>query len=380
VAGVTVGTMALIIIMSVFNGFESLVIRLFNTFNPDIEIRAVQGKTFNINDLRVDEIKKIPGVFYYTETIEENALLKYKDKQFIATIKGVNSDYQKLARLDTMVIDGAFMLSHDSVNFAVVGQGVAYNLDLALNDMFNPLEVYVPRKEGNIQTNITDAFNSEVLMPSAVFSVQQDYDVKYVFVPIAFARKIMGYTTEVSSVELGVEKNADMQLVQEKVKQIAGEKFTVKNRFEQQEMLYKIMKSEKWAIILILTFILLIATFNVIATITMLILDKKKDIAVLWSMGAEKVMLRKIFLIEGMIIMVVGAILGMALGGLVCWLQQHYGFVKMPDNGAFVITSYPVDMKFADFIYVLLIDLAIGIGTAWYPVTKISRKNLEIKF
>lgn len=380
VTGVAVGTMALIIIMSVFNGFESLVIQLFNTFNPDIEIRAAQGKTFDIDELRVDEIKKIPGVFYYTETIEENALLKYKDKQFIATIKGVNSDYPKLARLDTMVIDGDFMLNQDSISFAVVGQGVAYNLDLALNDMFNPLEVYVPRMEGNIQTNIADAFNSEVIMPSGVFSVQQDYDVKYVLVPIAFARKLMGYTNQVSSVELGVDKNADMQMVQDKVKQIVGGKFHVKNRFEQQEMLYKIMKSEKWAIILILTFILLIATFNVIATLTMLILDKKKDIAVLWSMGADKVTLRKVFLIEGMIIMLMGAVLGMILGGIVCWLQQQYGFVKMPDNGAFVISAYPVDMKIADFGYVFLIDLAIGIATAWYPVTRISRKNLEIKF
>lgn len=380
VVGVTVGTMALVIIMSVFNGFEVLVMDLFNTFNPDIEIRAVKGKTFDINDLRVEEIKKIPGVFYYTETIEDNALLKYKDKQFIATIKGVSPDYQKLARLDTMVIDGDFMLSRDSINFAVVGQGVAYNLNLALNDMFNPLEVYVPRREGNIQTNVMDAFTSEMLMPSAVFSVQQEYDTKYVLVPIAFARKLLEYTNQVSSVELGIEKNANIQAIQEKVKEITGEKFTVKNRFEQQETLYKIMKSEKWAIILILTFILLIATFNVIATLTMLILDKKKDIAVLWSMGADKRMLRKVFLIEGMIIMFMGAVLGMALGGFVCWLQQQYGLITMPDNGTFVITAYPVDMRFADFVYVLLIDLAIGITTSWYPVTRISRKNLEIKF
>ncbi len=383
ILGVTIGTMALIIILSVFNGFESLVIQLFNSFNPDIQITAAQGKNFTVDSLPSEQLKKIPGVFYYTEVIEENALIKYKDKQFIATIKGVNADYGKLSRLDTMVIDGTFLLQNDSINFAVVGQGVAYNLDLSLNDMFNPLEIYVPRSEGKIQSNIADAFTSDIIYPSGVFSVQQDYDVKYVLVPLKFARKIMEYGNKVTSVELGIEKNADYKSIQEKVSELvnkSGNNFIIKNRFQQQEMLYKIMKSEKWAIILILSFILCIATFNVIATLTMLILDKKKDIAVMWSMGANKIMLRKIFFVEGIIIMLIGAILGLAFGFLICWLQQKYGFVRMPANGAFVIEAYPVDMKLKDFGIVFLIDAIIGVITVWYPITKISRKNLEIKF
>lgn len=383
VLGVTIGTMALIVIMSVFNGFESLVIRLFNSFNPDIQITATQGKTFNVSDMPAEQIKKIPGVFYYTEVIEENALIKYKDKQFIATVKGVNPDYQKMSRLDTMVIDGSFVLQSDSVSFAVVGQGVAYNLDLALNDMFNPMEIYVPRSEGKIQSNFADAFNSDLIYPSSVFSVQQDYDTKYILVPLEFARKIMDYTGKATAIDIGVEKNADSKEIQKQITALlekTGIKFTVKNRFQQQEMLYKIMKSEKWAIILILSFILFIATFNVIATLTMLILDKKKDIAVLWSMGANKTVLRKIFFTEGLIIMFAGSILGLAAGFVVCWLQQTYGFIQMPDNGAFVISAYPMDMKISDFLFVFVIDIFIGVLTVWYPITRISHKNLEIKF
>jgi lipoprotein-releasing system permease protein len=371
-----VGTAALIIVMSVFNGFETVVVRLFNTFNPEIQITAKEGKTFDITTLPVDKIRQIPGVVYMTDAIEENALLKYKDKQFIATIKGVSPDYQKLSGIDTMIAQGKFILQKDSNNYAIVGQGVAYNLGLDLNDYMNPLEIYVPRRKSNF-TNPLEAFNSEVTFPSGIFSVQQDYDIKYIIIPLRFARKLLNYDKEVSSEEIGLSSNADWDKIQEQIANIAGDKFSVKNRFQQQELLYKIMKSEKWAIILILSFILLIATFNIIGTLTMLILDKKKDIAILWSMGADRKLIRRIFFAEGMMITFIGALAGLALGAIVCWLQQHFGIIRMPDSGSFVITAYPVHMQALDFVYVLLIDVGIGLLVSWYPVRQISKKTIE---
>lgn len=368
--------MALIIVMSVFNGFENVVVKLFNTFNPEIQITAATGKTFDITTLPVAKIKALPGVVYYTDVIEENALLKYKEKQFIATIKGVNPDYQKLSGIDTMMTQGEFEIQKDSNNYAVVGQGVAYNLGLELNDYLNPLEVYVPRRGSSSMTNMMEAFNSEVLFTSGIFSVQQDFDEKYVIIPIRFARKLLDYDKEVTSVELGLDASADKEIIQKQIEETVGDKFVVKNRFQQQELLYKIMKSEKWAIILILSFILLIATFNVIGTLTMLILDKKKDISILWSMGADRKLIRRIFFAEGMMITFLGAFLGLGLGALICWLQQKFGFVHMPEGGSFVITSYPVHMQIKDFIYVFAIDMVIGVITSWYPVKQISKKTI----
>ena len=306
--------MALIVVLSVFNGFETVVVRLFNTFNPELQITASEGKTFDVDSLPLNKIKQVEGVAYLTDVIEENALLRYKEKQYIATIKGVGADYSKISRIDTMIVQGDFLLQRDSIDYAVVGNGVAYNLGLNLNDYLDPLEVYVPRRGIESSINPLESFNSEMLSPKGIFSVQQDFDVKYVIVPIRFARKILDYTNEVTSEEISLVKGADVEKVQPEIEKITGNKFSVKNRFQQQELLYKIMKSEKWAIVLILSFILLIATFNVIGTLTMLILDKKKDISVLWSMGADRKLIRRVFFTEGMMITFLGA-----LSGLVLW-------------------------------------------------------------
>lgn len=225
--------------------------------------------------------------------------------------------------------------------------------------------------------NPLEAFNSEVLFPSGIISVQQDFDIKYVLIPIRFARKLLDYKNEATSVELGLKSGADVDKIQQQIEKITGDKFSIKNRFQQQELLYKIMKSEKWAIVLILSFILLVATFNIIGTLTMLILDKKKDIAVLWSMGADKTLIRKIFFTEGMMITLFGAVFGLAFGVLVCWLQQKFGFITMPDDGTFVISEYPVEMHSFDFILVLAIDLVIGVVTSLLPVHQISKRTIE---
>ncbi len=380
VVGVTVGTMALVIVLSVFNGFESLIVSLFNSFNPALSISVKEGKTFHFDDFPADSIKNIPGVFVMTQVIEENALLKYQNKQFIATIKGVSPEFEAMSGLDTMLIDGNFSLKTQNQSHIILGAGVAYYLHASLSDPANPITVFVPRREGNIGMSLEKAFNSRSIFPSAIFSIQQDFDVKYAVVPIDFARELLDYDDEVTAIELGLTAGADNDKIQKQIKNILGEKYEVKNRFEQQVLLYKIMKSEKWAIFFILTFILIIATFNVIGSLTMLILDKKKDIAILHSMGAGKQLIKRIFLIEGIMISVGGAVTGLILGGLISLLQQKFGFIGLGNGtGTFVVDAYPVKIIFSDFILVFITVISIGLIAAWYPVNQLSKKHIDQK-
>lgn len=367
--GVSIGTMALIIVLSVFNGFEKLVVSLFNSFNPDLVITVKEGKTFRSADFPESQLRRIPGVLYLTEVIEENALLKYKEKQSIVTIKGVSEDFIRMTGVDTMISEGKFQLQEGSQDFAVLGYGVAGTLGANLNDFLNPISVYVPRRTSSFSSGMENAFNSEAIFPSGYFSIQQDYDVKYVIMPLRFVKKLLEYDQEVTGIELGLKKGADVSSIQQQVQAIAGDRFSVKNRYQQQEFLFRIMKSEKWVIFLILTFILIIATFNMIGSLSMIILDKKKDITILQSLGAGKTLIRRIFLIEGMMISLTGAFSGLLLGAIVCWLQLQFGIIKLgsPDS-TFVVSTYPVNMQVTDFIYVLLTVLTIGFLAAWYPV------------
>ena len=378
VAGVTVGTLALIVVLSVFNGFEELVKSLFNTFNPDLIVTVREGKTFYTNDLPSERIKNIPGVVSFSEVVEENALLTYKTEQNIVTLKGVSEDYLVNNPLDSMLVDGNFILENNDYNYTVMGYLVAYNLGIKINDFSNPVQVYVPKRTKKRLTSIEQSFNSGSLIPSAVFSVQQEIDAKYVIVPLRFARKLLDYSKEVTSLEIRLDPTVDPDIIQKQVQQIAGDAFVVKNRFQQQELLYKIMKSEKWAIFIILSFILVIAVFNVVGSLSMLILDKRKDIAVLFSMGANEKLIKRIFLVEGLLISFSGAVLGLFLGYMLCILQLKYGFIKLgPDTSAFIIPYYPIKLYFADFVAVFTMVFFIGMVAAWFPVKQIADKYLK---
>lgn len=378
VAGVTIGTMALIVVLSVFNGFEELVKSLFNTFNPDLIITVAEGKTFNPSDLPSEKIKSLPGIINFSEVVEENALLKYKTEQYIVTLKGVSEEYLTNNPLDTMLIDGDFILENNVYNYTVMGYLVAYNLGIKINDFSNPVQVYVPKRTKKKLTSIEQSFNSGSLIPSAVFSVQQEIDSKYVIVPIQFARKLLDYSNEVTSIEIRLATNADADFIQDEVQELSGDSFIVKNRFQQQELLYKIMKSEKWAIFVILSFILIIAVFNVVGSLSMLILDKRKDIAVLFSMGANEKLIKRIFLVEGLLISFSGAVIGLILGYLLCILQLEFGFIKLgADANSFIIPYYPVKLYFADFVAVFTMVFFIGLVAAWFPVNQIANKYLK---
>ncbi len=378
--GVTVGTMALIIVLSVFNGFETLIVSLFNSFNPDLVITAKKGKTFSISTFPAEEVMKIAGVIAITEVVEENALLKYRDNQYLATIKGVSSNITNTSGIDTMLIEGKFTLFELGQPRIILGAGVSYYLNASLHDLLHPVTVYLPRREGNIGSSIERAFNSQNIFPSAVFSIQQDFDTKYAIVPIEFARELMDYQDEVTSLELAIKKSAKAENVKKEIQHLIGDDFEVKNRFEQQALLYRIMKSEKWAIFFILTFILIIAAFNVISSLTMLILDKKDDILTLHRLGAGNKLIQRIFMLEGMMISIGGALLGLTFGGLISWVQQQFGLISLGGgSGAFVIDAYPVQLQINDFVVVFFTVIAIGFFVAWYPVQQISKKYLPRK-
>ncbi|HRY32281.1 MAG TPA: FtsX-like permease family protein [Bacteroidales bacterium] len=376
--GVSVGTMALIVVLSVFNGFESLVINLFNSFNADYQVTTEKGKTFVINESALARLSRVEGVLSVSPVLEEKALIRYRSKQMIVNLKGVPADYGVRSGLDSMLVDGQFRLQPGSLATVVPGYGVGTQADLIINDFQNPVEIYLPRAGSGSMTVLSGAFNSARVVVSGVFSVQQEFDGKIVFVPFALMRDLLDGKEGMTSLEIRMKKGFQSQQSRKAIQELLPGGLLLKNRFEQEEMLFKVMRSEKWAIFSILTFILLIATFNVIGSLTMLILEKKKDIAVLFSLGATRKEIRNIFLAEGWIISLAGALSGLLLGGILGWLQQRYGLVSLGGaDGGFLISAYPVKMKTLDFLYTFITVLAIGYLAAWIPVHRITQKYLD---
>lgn len=375
VLGVAVSTMALIVILSVFNGLNGLIKSLFNSFDPDLKITLKEGKNFVLDNEQLLKIKNLDGVLAVSEVLEENALLEYTDKPHIGTIKGVDSNFIQVSGIDTMLIDGTYKLTDGKNNFTIVGYEIAHFLSIGLRIM-KPISVYVPNRNSELTMLSKDAFNQKYIIPSGIFSIQKEYNSKYIIVPISFARDLLQYENELSALEIKLSQNlsdSKKTTIQKKIQNIAGERFNVKNRFEQQELLYKIMESEKWAIFLILGFIIFIASFNILGALTMLIMDKKKDIYTLRSLGANNQLLKKIFLTEGWLISILGAVIGLFLGTILCLIQINFGIVPFPKN--FLISNYPVEMQFFDYIFVFIIVISIGFLAAYYPVGHISKKN-----
>jgi lipoprotein-releasing system permease protein len=375
VAGVAVGTMSLIIILSVFNGLETMVRSIFNTFDPDIKITSAEGKTFIADTSRLKLLANVEGLSCYSLTIEENALLKYGDKQYIATIKGVDDNYTMVTDIDSTMWEGDFVLTSDRGRpYAIPGVGVAQYLGIRVN-FITPLNIYVPRKDGS-SMNAEDAFNKKYIFPSGIFQIEKDYDSKYVYIPLAFARELTEIEEGVTSIEIKFKADANPRSVQKKIERIFDKGFIVQNRYEQQEIFYKVMKSERLAIFFILTLILTIASFNIIGSLTMLIIEKERDIEILKSLGANSDLIRKIFIFEGWLISIIGAVSGIILGFIICWIQQTYGVVKLQSE-TLIMDSYPVVMKLKDFIIVPATVLLIGYWAAWYPVRYLTRKFLN---
>jgi len=374
-SGVAIGTMALVCVLSVFNGFESLISDMFSAFDPDLKITLSQGKTFDVNSPELGQVRKLKSVAYFTEVIEENALLRFKDKQMPATVKGVSPDFQKMTRIDSIMYDGKFMLYDGAFQRAVPGVGVATILGLGAQ-FIDPLLIYAPRRSSKINLlRPENSFNQVSAFVSGIFAVQQlQYDDHYVLVSIDLARDLFEYEkTKVTALELKLVNGADKEAVQSQIKNILGEKYQVKNRYEQQESFFKIMLIEKWITYLILCFILLIASFNIIGSLSMLIIDKKADIETLRNLGANNQLIKRIFLFEGWMISAVGALVGIGLGGMLCLLQEHFGFLKL-GNG-YVVDAYPVVTNIMDMILVFVTVLVMGFLAAYYPVRYIQTKG-----
>ncbi len=380
VMGIMVGTMALIVVLSVFNGFESLVSSLYNSFNPDLEITIKNGKTFTLEQVQANRIRELPGVIHLTEVVEENALLKNGSRQYIAKMKGVGDEFSQMTAIDSAIIDGEYVLQYGQKACGVFGAGVSYHLGVIPEDFADPVGIYVPSRTADFKPGLEQPFNQGNVIPSGVFSIQQDFDLSIVLVPIWFARELLEYTDEITALEIGFAADADLKELKLSIKQIVGEDFHVKDRYEQEELLYKIMNAEKWIIFLILAFILMIATFNVIGSLSMLIIDKQKDIAVLYSLGANKTLIKRIFLIEGLLISLSGALAGLVLGGLLSWIQQEFGIIKLGQgDGFFIIDAYPVEVRAMDFLFVFITVFVIGYFAAWLPAKRLSRKSLDQK-
>ena len=378
VAGVMVGTFALVVILSVFNGLDTTIKSMFSSFDPDIKISASVGKSFEMKDVNFDAIAKLPGVQSVIPVIEEDAMLGYGDRQYFATVKGIPIDYQEVSGLDTgFITSGEFILESDKVPYAVVGQGVAYFLSVGLN-FYDPVHIYTLKKGTRGRPDVSNAFIHSTIYASGIFANQQEIDSKYILVPFDFAKELLQMNGRVSALEIELKEGFFDKNVKADIESILGDEFKVKTQFEQHELFYRVMQGEKWAIFLILGFVLVIASFNILGSLTMLIIDKKSDIAILQSMGANQKLIRTIFLFEGWMISISGAIFGLLLGIFICWFQIEYGILKVPGNdGSFIFSSYPVEIRLTDLMFIFLLVCGIGFLAAWYPIRFISSRHLS---
>lgn len=379
VVGVAVVTAAMVIVLSVFNGFEGLVMSLYNIAEPPVRITPALGKTMALDTLPLDRIAAIEGVSETVMVLEESCLLRYREKQYFARIKGVSDNFLDVTDMAGHMTDGRARLRSNGTPNLLMGAGVAYYLDAGINDPIHPIEVYVPRRGVRGGVDPSKAFQVEHLFPSGIFSIQQDFDVGYVIAPIELTRRLLEHGDVVSALEVHVRDDRDMTTVRDRLEGMLGPDFVVKDRYQQNELLYRIMKSEKWAVFLILAFIMMVSIFNVTGSLTMLILDKRKDINILRSMGADERLVRSIFLTEGMLITLSGAVLGTVIGLLVCWAQITFGFVPLNASGSYIVQSYPVAVQAMDVFYVLLTVSAIGLLASWIPVAKVIRPVRQLR-
>ncbi|MFP4557246.1 MAG: FtsX-like permease family protein [Bacteroidales bacterium] len=373
VVGMATGVMALVVVLSVFNGFDSLIRNMFSTFDADLKIQLVEGKTFPDTLAEINDVRNHPSVAVFSEVLQENALFKYRKRQHIGVVKGVSRNYAHQTGIDSMIIDGEFSLWRGSQPLVVMGQGVAYYLNANLAH-FDPLEVYMPRR-GKLPTISTaTAFNSRAIMPSGIFGIEQEFDSEYTILPIEFVRDLLKYDNEVTAIEIKLKEDYRSSRVQKEIQEILGDKYKVLNRQQQNEALYRTMKSEKLAIGLILSLILVIASFNIIGSLSMLIIDKRKDVETLRSLGADNRMIQKIFTMEGLLISLSGTVLGAIFGLLICWLQVQFKLVKLQGTGGFIIDAYPIDIQPLDITLILLLVLSISFLAAKFPVRIITQR------
>ena len=381
VCGVALATLALVCTLSVFNGFQDMVAGFFTAFDPELKITIREGKVFEPQGAAFQEVRSLPDIGVWTETLEENAMVQYKDRQAMAIIKGVEDNFEELTSIDSLLYGAGEFILHDSiVDYGVLGVELISELGTGLQ-FVDPLQVYAPKR--NVRVNMANpsaSFNRDYLFsPGVVFVVnQQKYDARYILTSLSFARNLFNYDTEVSAVELKLKPGADVTAVQRKIARILGDEFVVLDRYEQQADVFRIMEIEKFISYLFLTFILAIACFNVIGSLSMLILDKREDVETLRNLGADDRLIARIFLFEGRLISLFGALSGIVLGLLLCYIQQRFGIISLGGgNGSFIVDAYPVSVHVTDVVLIFITVITVGFLSVWYPVHYLTRRLLK---
>jgi lipoprotein-releasing system permease protein len=351
--GVFIGSAALVVILSVFNGLEKVIISAYSNFTPEMKIEPKQGKTFDPNTPYFNALRRDPKLFSFTEVLEEKALIRYgRTGQFIGTVRGVSDDFLKNPQLDSTIEKGSFTLRDKGHDYAVIGAMVQSKLSVNIHDQFSPLQIYTPNKNASGNADPLSEFQVKYIYPSGIFNIQQDFN-GLIITPLSFMRDLLGEPKNISAINLNYKKGTDLDAVKADLEDKIGSMFTVKNRFEQDADLYKTLNYERWFVFMILTFVLIIAIFNIVGSLTMLVIDKQKDIAILTSLGAGKRLIQGIFFFEGMMISFFGCITGMVVGLIFCVAQEQFGFIKFGDAMT-VIDAYPIAIKAWDFVLVLL--------------------------
>ncbi len=381
VVGVAVATMALVVTLSVFNGFHDLVASFFTQMDPQLKITPVKGKTAPADDPILTKIRHLPEVEVATECLEEQALAVYGDRQQMVIVKGVEDNFNQLTHIQEILEgDGDFELHAADLSYGIPGLGVAYQLGLGYT-YEHPLRIYAPRREGQLNmANPTEGFVvDDLYSPGVVFCMKQGkYDKNYILTSIAFTRHLFDLDGRLSSLELRLKPGSDFERVKSQMEELSAGKFYVQDRYEQQDDTFRIMKVEKLIAYVFLTFILMIACFNIIGSLSMLIIDKKEDVVTLRNLGATNHQITRIFLFEGRMISAIGAILGVLIGLLLCWLQQQYGIVRLGSSeGSFVVDAYPVSVHPWDIVLIIITVMAVGFLSVWYPVRYFSRRLLR---
>lgn len=381
IIGVAVATMALVVTLSVFNGFHDLVASLLTSFDPQIEVVPAKGKTAPADDPILTKIRNLPQVDVATESVEDQAMAIYKGRQAMVKVKGVEDNFSELSHINEILYgEGEFSLHAANLQFGVVGIRLADNMGMTA-DWDGQLKIYAPKREGQLDMmNPTEGFvEDSVISPGVVFSVKQArYDRDYILTSIAFARNLFGQQGMLSQLEIRLKPGSDLDAVKAEMQKIAGDKYRVLDRMEQQADTFRIMKIEKFIAYIFLTFILAVACFNIIGSLSMLIIDKKNDVVTLRNMGASDKQIVRIFLFEGRMISAIGAVVGISIGLLLCWLQQVYGFVSLGrSSGSFIVDAYPVSVHPEDIVLVFITVLAVGFISVWYPVRYFAKRLIQ---
>lgn len=379
VCGVALATLAMVCTLSVFNGFQDMVATFFTAFDPQIKITSVKGKVFDGSTPVFSEIRTMPEIAVYSESVEDNAMVQYKGRQVMAVIKGVEDNFDKLTPIDSILFGRGELILHDEVvDYAIPGLQLLSTLGTGIR-FLDPLEIYAPKRGSRINmSNPMSSFVSDQLFSSGLtFTVNQEkYDASYIITSIGFARRLFQYTDEVSAVNLRLIPEADEAAVIRKLQEKLGDEFRIQNRYEQQADTFRIMEIEKLISYIFLVFILMIACFNVIGSLSMLIIDKKNDVQTLRNLGASDNQIVRIFLFEGRMISFIGAVSGVIIGLILCLIQQEYGIISLGNAGSFIVDAYPVSVHTWDVVLVFVTVLIVGFISVWYPVRYLSLRLL----